>query len=141
MTPQRRRRDWSEEASCIGVFNNSDIKKLCGECPVLAECLNYAIVHENYGYWGGTNETQRRELRSRNLETLGYQAVAEGWLEAESMLTAEQVGEYKALAETEQKSAEPDLEVQSPEQIDQTLAQLFALEFDFGFPQPERETA
>lgn len=135
METQRRRKVWSREAACHGVYNNRDIKQLCGDCPVLAECLNYAVVHEQYGYWGGTNETERREVRNRTLETLGYQAVSEGWLESESLLTDNQVAEFRALASTEQsKVQQDDRPTETPEEIQETLAQVYSLEFDFSVP-------
>ena len=42
-------------------------KALCAECPVRAECLEYALrVRESHGIWGGLNEMERRDaLRQR----------------------------------------------------------------------------
>ena len=38
-------------------------KRICGECPVQKECLDYAIsAGEEYGVWGGTTELERRHL-------------------------------------------------------------------------------
>ena len=38
-------------------------KKVCGACPVTAECLEYALEHrEMFGVWGGLTERQRRPL-------------------------------------------------------------------------------
>lgn len=34
---------------------------ICAECPVKAECLEWALtLPERYGVWGGTSERQRR---------------------------------------------------------------------------------
>lgn len=39
-------------------------KAVCGRCPVAAECLEYALTHdERFGVWGGLSERERRRLR------------------------------------------------------------------------------
>ncbi len=42
-------------------------KAFCARCPVLEDCLEYALeVRENHGVWGGLNELERRAvLRQR----------------------------------------------------------------------------
>lgn len=38
-------------------------RALCARCPVLEDCLGYALVAgEPHGIWGGMNELQRRRL-------------------------------------------------------------------------------
>jgi WhiB family transcriptional regulator, redox-sensing transcriptional regulator len=38
-------------------------KRICSECLVRGECLEYALaVGEPHGVWGGMNENERREL-------------------------------------------------------------------------------
>ena len=38
--------------------------RVCQACPVRAECLEYALRHdERFGVWGGMTEQQRRRLR------------------------------------------------------------------------------
>jgi len=38
-------------------------KVICGECPVAAECLDYALsIKEPHGIWGGLNEHERSHL-------------------------------------------------------------------------------
>jgi WhiB family redox-sensing transcriptional regulator len=40
-------------------------KAVCMQCPVRAECLAFALEHdERYGVWGGLSERERRRLRS-----------------------------------------------------------------------------
>lgn len=45
-------------------------RRVCAECPVRAECLEYALLHRiDYGVWGGASERERRRiLRRRRLE-------------------------------------------------------------------------
>lgn len=38
-------------------------RSLCAKCPVRDLCLQYAVEHHEIGIWGGTSETERRELR------------------------------------------------------------------------------
>jgi WhiB family redox-sensing transcriptional regulator len=39
-------------------------KQVCARCPVKADCLEYALAHdERFGIWGGTSEPERRILR------------------------------------------------------------------------------
>ena len=42
-------------------------KRICSTCPVLDECLDYAMNTQPhvYGIWGGTTESQRRNLRRK----------------------------------------------------------------------------
>lgn len=44
-------------------------KRYCAECPVRAQCLEYALrIREPHGIWGGMNELERRILlREREL--------------------------------------------------------------------------
>lgn len=39
-------------------------KEVCGECPVSAECLSFALeTNQDSGIWGGTSEDERRAMR------------------------------------------------------------------------------
>ena len=38
------------------------LKRICDICPVQAECLDYALAHNEYGWWGGTSRKERRRL-------------------------------------------------------------------------------
>lgn len=37
--------------------------RLCGGCPVKEACLEWALVHERYGIWGGVSSFRRRAMR------------------------------------------------------------------------------
>jgi WhiB family transcriptional regulator, redox-sensing transcriptional regulator len=41
-----------------------EAKKVCRRCFVRAECLGYALDHdERFGVWGGLSERERRRLK------------------------------------------------------------------------------
>lgn len=41
-----------------------DAKKICSQCEVRSECLEYALNNdERFGIWGGLSERERRRLR------------------------------------------------------------------------------
>lgn len=41
-------------------------KKVCNQCPVRIQCLNFALNHQiNYGVWGGISERERVRIRRR----------------------------------------------------------------------------
>lgn len=65
---------WTDQALCATVDPelwfpekgalNREAKRICGGCPVAAECLEYALArNERYGIWGGYSELQRRGMR------------------------------------------------------------------------------
>lgn len=33
--------------------------RVCGTCPVIRECYEYAVSHELHGIWGGATERDR----------------------------------------------------------------------------------
>ena len=39
-------------------------RRVCRQCPVRAECLDYALeTNQEFGVWGGTSERERRRLK------------------------------------------------------------------------------
>jgi WhiB family redox-sensing transcriptional regulator len=41
-------------------------RQVCGECPVQAACLEYALAHRiDHGVWGGASERERRRIARR----------------------------------------------------------------------------
>jgi WhiB family redox-sensing transcriptional regulator len=43
-----------------------EAKRICTTCEVRAECLEYALEHdERFGIWGGLSERERRRLKRR----------------------------------------------------------------------------
>ena len=45
-------------------------KAICNVCPVMGDCLEFAIeIREPYGVWGGLTETERRQMIVRRAAT------------------------------------------------------------------------
>ena len=70
------RSEWGQFAACAGsdieLFypeqgdDSKAAKRVCYECPVQQECLDYALISiERHGVWGGTSEKQRRTMRQQ----------------------------------------------------------------------------
>lgn len=73
--------DWRRQAACrdedpelffpVGtsgpaLLQVAEAKSVCARCPVLAECLTWALeTGEDAGVWGGLDEDERRALRRR----------------------------------------------------------------------------
>jgi len=64
--------EWRAQASCKGSPLNfygkrvrKEVMNLCSTCPAKEECYQYALRNEEYGYWGGSTETQRNKERHR----------------------------------------------------------------------------
>lgn len=66
--------DWQERALCAQTDpeaffpekggSTREAKRICAGCDVRAECLEYALAHdERFGIWGGLSERERRRLR------------------------------------------------------------------------------
>lgn len=68
--------DWMEVGLCKKyppeMFFPSDsvgvdrAKRVCEPCPVINECLEFALENrEDHGVWGGTSERERRRILKR----------------------------------------------------------------------------
>lgn len=68
--------EWMREGHCryspSGAFFPSDgvgvdaARQVCAECPVKAQCLDYALDHRiEHGVWGGCSERERRRILKR----------------------------------------------------------------------------
>ena len=66
--------DWTDKAMCKDLDTQmffpkrgeatTPIKLICGHCPVVKPCLEYALKRgEKFGVWGGTSERERRRIR------------------------------------------------------------------------------
>jgi WhiB family transcriptional regulator, redox-sensing transcriptional regulator len=65
---------WQDDALCAQVDpeiffpekggSTREPKRVCRACEVRAECLEYALEHqERFGIWGGFSERERRRLK------------------------------------------------------------------------------
>jgi len=65
---------WQEHSLCAyvdpDVFfpekggSSREAKRICAQCTVQAECLEYALANdERFGIWGGLSERERRRLK------------------------------------------------------------------------------
>ena len=68
---------WQERALCAQTDpeaffpekggSTREAKRVCLSCEVRAECLDYALAHdERFGIWGGLSERERRRLKRRS---------------------------------------------------------------------------
>jgi WhiB family redox-sensing transcriptional regulator len=73
--------DWRHRAACrdedpelffpIGntgpaLLQTEEAKQVCRRCPVIGECLNFALSSsQDHGVWGGLSEDERRALKRR----------------------------------------------------------------------------
>lgn len=44
-------------------LNERQAKEVCKECPLIKDCLAYALRYDEHGIWGGTNEHDREKIR------------------------------------------------------------------------------
>ncbi len=70
--------DWREKAACMGsdtdiffppiLSESEEALKICADCTVQAECLEYALAtKQETGVWGGMRESDRKRiLEQRN---------------------------------------------------------------------------
>src|SRR5690606_30303953 len=121
---QRPRAVWSLEGSCslppeayYPEEDNSSVaqtKETCNTCPVIRECRNYAILHEEWGIWGGMDEAERKVELAKQKDQLGPRAIREDWLEPHNLLSRKDRQDYEFLeAQWEPWSPGPPL---SPEE-------------------------
>lgn len=67
---------WADRAVCTQTDPDSffpdkggstrEAKAVCATCTVAAECLDWALAHdEKFGIWGGLSERERRRLKKQ----------------------------------------------------------------------------
>ena len=72
--------DWRARAACSGYPNtlffpvsddadDANVERamaVCAVCPVIEDCLEYALeTNQRAGIWGGTSERERKSLRRK----------------------------------------------------------------------------
>ena len=74
---KRREVEW-QRASCLGLdtelfydhrtglleqgLSYHHLRRICATCPIQRDCLEIAVAHEPYGFWGGLSEEERRHI-------------------------------------------------------------------------------
>lgn len=64
---------WMKSAQCINedpemffqrdsAFSEALARRVCSGCPVILECLEYALERDERGWWGGMSRRQRKAL-------------------------------------------------------------------------------
>lgn len=83
--------DWRFEAACLeqdpelffpigdagpAVDQIERAKAICRTCPVMQECLSWALESgQDFGVWGGMSEAERLQLRRRRSPVMASQRV------------------------------------------------------------------
>lgn len=49
----------------VGVNVSPVAKRICAACPVVTQCLDYAMTTDVEGWWAGTTVHQRRDARKK----------------------------------------------------------------------------
>ena len=53
------------------TWQTRDAKRVCAQCEVREQCLNWAIEHdERFGIWGGMSERERRKYKKMRKEQI-----------------------------------------------------------------------
>lgn len=66
--------DWRDQANCRGTDTDAFfpeihvgihpiVRRICGNCDVRSECLEWALRNEANGFWGGTTMKEREVIR------------------------------------------------------------------------------
>lgn len=65
--------DWETRGACNGMDTERffpefdhllepEVIAACAFCPVRSECLDWALIHDEAGVWGGLTELQRQQI-------------------------------------------------------------------------------
>jgi WhiB family redox-sensing transcriptional regulator len=89
-TLKRRNIEW-QRASCLGLdtelfyehrtglmeqgLSIHHLRRICISCPIQRDCLQIAVAHEPFGFWGGLSEDERRHIHAGRHQTLIIQAL------------------------------------------------------------------
>lgn len=73
----RKKVDW-EQAGCLGLDTEMfykqqsellaeglsflNLRRVCFQCPIWQDCLRVAFQYEQYGFWGGLSEEERKQM-------------------------------------------------------------------------------
>lgn len=55
-------------------------KRVCAQCPVATQCLDYALAcSERFGIWGGKSERERRAMEGHNVDPAISERARRAW--------------------------------------------------------------
>ena len=134
--------DWRDDAACKGAplewfytdkgESNAEAMAVCKVCPVIEECLEWGIAHEEFGIFGGTIPNERVRIRKQRRQELlnptevlkpkphkscgtasGYKMLAEFYrtYPYEVRIKCEPCSEAHLKYNKERRAARPDLKV------------------------------
>jgi WhiB family transcriptional regulator, redox-sensing transcriptional regulator len=82
--------EWREQAACKGrvelffgpraerpqarARREANARRVCADCPVVAECRQWARQNHEFGFWGGESEDQRHFLGFHVSAPIGVRA-------------------------------------------------------------------
>lgn len=122
-------RDSDPEAWFDNVKNYPMLREICASCPVLELCREYAVIHEEYGFWGGLTERQRRKIRrGKDLNEVFLPALKAGRVHEVNLIDRDTYKE--ALQMTKGPTSREKSDPLSAEQMSQ-LNDLLSTEFTF----------
>ncbi len=60
------------------IVSNTLAVQVCQKCPVINECLDYAMPNEKFGVWGGKTAVQRKKIiwRQQHAYTMRHQGTS-----------------------------------------------------------------
>lgn len=80
----RKKVEW-QRASCLGLETDllyaartelvlegltyNHLRRICFSCPIQKECLQVGTAYEQYGFWGGLSEDERRHIYAGKFDT------------------------------------------------------------------------
>jgi WhiB family transcriptional regulator, redox-sensing transcriptional regulator len=81
---------WKLLGNCVGkepdiffpdtAYNRDEVKTakdICAVCLVRAQCMDYALRHDEVGIWGGTTERERKKIKNRYVRHKVQEAMIE----------------------------------------------------------------
>lgn len=55
-------------------------RAICFDCPILQQCYDHSIRHEEFGLWAGMSPHQRRAVRTaEKIEFISFTLAADTW--------------------------------------------------------------
>jgi WhiB family redox-sensing transcriptional regulator len=144
MDPLLKRKEWQKDANCLKVSTNvffegnpeSTSSKFCSTCPVKLRCKDYALLHEEYGYWNSSREQRRKFRRDKKaFFKLAKKAYKEGWLEKHALVSRNMLEDLKYVTTKTQRKKQDSLVLEGPVSFFEVVVkEVVVKEYDWPFP-------